>query len=151
MSAKLDRALRDKVIVVKMKTLTGEKDLQLVPLKRKDAAEVFHTTLITLVSTVAEISKTRSDDDRTFALFKAVEQVEFSKIWGLADKLLANAIIDGVEIKSMDETDYFEQNPLDLYVAVTYAIIENWPDFFGKLRQGISDLDLSEKVKGLGL
>jgi len=142
---------RQRDIKVTIKTLDGEKNYNFIALKRKDAAEVFHSTLITIVSAIAEISKAKNDSDRTAAIFRAVKLLDFDTFWSLAEKLLKFVVIDDVEIKDINETDYFEENPEELYLAVFHAILENYPKVFIKLREKLKDLDLPGEIKNLGI
>jgi hypothetical protein len=138
-------------IVVQAQTLTGKKEYRFVPLKRKDAACVFHNTLLTLVSALADVSGQVSAEDRTAAFLRALKTLDFDTLWALAEKLLRFSILDNEEIKDINETEYFDEKPEELYLAVFHAIVENYPGFFGKIRQALSGFDLSEQMAKLDL
>lgn len=124
-------------IVVDIKSfITGEtKVYKFVPLKRKEAAEVFHNTLLAILSVVGN-STTEKESSGLQSIMAALKGIDFETFWSLAEKLLAFVIIDNEEIKDINETDYFNENPEELYLAVFHAILSNYPSVFGKL-QGI--------------
>jgi len=103
------------------------------PLRRKEAMRIFHEVLLVVLTAI--------DTDKGLDLSKAIRELSFSKIEMLADSMLKFAMIDGQEIKSFDDTDFFEKYPEELYLVLVYAIKENFPDFFTRIK----------KVMGKGL
>lgn len=128
-----------------VKTLEGEKQYVFVALTRRDAMEVFHGVLSTVIGAVTEIS-TADKDNATDEVFSALRKIDFETVWSLASKLLKFAMLDGVEIKDLDDTDYFDDRPEELYLAVFHAIRLNWPGVFEKLKNALSGLDLGSML-----
>jgi hypothetical protein len=120
-----------------VKTLDGEKEYIFVALTRREAMEVFHGTLTTVLSVLPELG---SGD------FGALKKLDFDTIWSLAEKLLRFAILDGVEIEDLNETEYFDDHPDELYLAMAQAVRMNWPDIFEKAKNALSGSDLKSKV-----
>jgi len=117
---------------IKFKTLDDrEVEYQLTPLKRKEAALVFHNTLVVVLKAMGEVS---ADEDKQGALLKALDVLDFETVWGLASKLLRNSIIKSdkgfVEVKNLDECDYFTDRPDEMYLAIFHAVKANFPKFF---------------------
>lgn len=123
----IDRAKNE--IKFEYKSLDGEvRKCTLTPLKRKEALRVFHTALGSVVIAITDSEKGKGID-----IEKVVNALDFDKLWDLADSLLEHAVIDTFEIKSIDDTDFFEDKPEELYIILIKAIKENYPDFFTKL------------------
>lgn len=139
-------------IVVEIKSIiTGKtKVYKFVPLKRKEAAEVFHNTLLAILSVIGSTSQeTGSSSLQT--IMQALKGIDFVTFWSLAEKLLRFVIIDNEEIVDINETDYFRDNPEELYQAVFHAVLKNYPGVFGKIQGVIGDSnplkDLTDLVK----
>lgn len=131
----------------KIKNLSGEQvTYNLLPLKRKEAAYVSHTFLQTLLRGFAKASQGGQE-----ALLDALSMVEFDTLWDLASILLRDAEIhtpNGIErIDNLDRTEYFEDRPEELYMAVAYGIKENYPGVFSRVR-GLLD-GLGRKISDL--
>ena len=95
-----------------------KKKASLVLLKRKEAAEVFHTVLRTMFSSGSDIDN-------------VIRAMEFDNLWLLASKLLRGAVINvHTEITTLEETDYFEDKPDELYILMVQGVMNNWPNFF---------------------
>jgi hypothetical protein len=124
-------------LVVDVKTLEGVKKYNFVALKRKEAARIFHGVLGVVVEAIARVSESK-DADRVAAILDAVKALDFDRFWALASALLRNVIVDGTEIGPLDTTDYFETRPEELYIATVYAVLENWPKVFSKVRGSLS-------------
>ena len=134
----------------KITNLSGEQiTYNLLPLKRKQAAYVAHTFLQTLLKSLGTAAS-----GGTEALLEALGNVEFETIWNLASILLRDAEIhheNGIErIGDLEQTDYFSENPEELYLAVFSGIKENYPKFFLKVRGLLDGLarKTSDLVKG---
>jgi len=130
---------------VKVKTLDGEKEYNFVLLKRREAAEVFHNTLLVLAGALSEVVK--SGDNTDFDLGKALQALDFSVLWDLATKLLSGAMVDGNELGELEESSYFEEQPEELYIAVWHAIQANYPRVFSKIRERLSGSSIAETMK----
>jgi hypothetical protein len=107
---------------------------------------VFHNTLTTLVSAVADVAVNKGES-QTDAVFKAVQTLDFDTVWDLAEVLLRFAILDGEEIQDLNETDYFTDRPEELYLAVFHAVMLNYPKVFLKLREVVKGFDLPSFLK----
>ena len=132
-------------IVVDIKSfITGETRVyKFVPLKRKQAAKVFHNTLFAILSTLSGVSSNKD------SLSSALNNLDFDTFWSLAEDLLQFVIIDNEEI-DINDTDYFEDKPEELYLAVYHAVIKNWPGVFGKIQEVMKDSNFLKKlIKGL--
>jgi hypothetical protein len=128
---------------VKVKTLDGEKEYVFLALVRKDAAEVFHGVLTALISAVAGISVS-DEENKIDAVFKALNTLDFDTVWSLGEKLLRFAILDGVEIKDLNDTDYFDDHPEELYLAIFHAVMLNYPKVLLKVREALSGSGLPD-------
>lgn len=124
-----------------VKTFEGEKEYIFCALVRKDAARVFHNTLTTLISAVADVAVSKGES-QTDAVFKAIKTLDFDTVWDLAEVLLRFAILDGEEIQDLNETDYFTDRPEELYLAVFHAVMLNYPKVFLKLGEVVKGFDL---------
>lgn len=130
---------------VTVKTLDGDKVYNFVLLKRKAAARVFHNTLLVLASAFAELAKSGAKI-KPEDILKALNTIDFDTVWGLAEILLADVIIDNDEI---DLEEYYGDNPSEIYIAIWHGIQVNYPKVFTMIREKITGSDLSEKVKDL--
>jgi hypothetical protein len=124
------------------------KQYDLVPLTRKDAAYVMHSSLRTVLKGLAEASGKSTSGFDTSALLKALSEIEFETLWSIARVILRGAQIKNVVkgqgeitlIDDLDDTDYFTENPDELYLAVYHGVIENYPKVFSKVRDLFGDL-----------
>jgi hypothetical protein len=144
-----DRVMRD--LEVEVKTLEGVKKYSFVALRRKEAARVFHGVLEVVIVAVANIAEANSQDERAAAIMRAVKTLDFETFWGLARTLLRFVIVDGKEIQDIEETDYFEDRPEELYIATVHAILENWPKLFSRVRESLTGFDPSDVITKLNL
>jgi hypothetical protein len=111
----------------------------LLPLKRKNAAYVSHRFLQTLLKGFAKAAKGGQE-----ALLEALSAIEFDVLWDLASILLKGAEIHGAggiaRIDNLDESEYFEDRPEELYLAVFNGVKENYPGVFSRVRGLLGDL-----------
>jgi hypothetical protein len=135
---------------IEFTTLGGrEVKYQLTALKRKEAALVFHNTLRTLLSAMI------SDDEEvssTAVFVRALQNFDFELFWELASRLLRNATVFSedkiIEIKSLDNTEYFDDRQDEMYWAVYHAVQANYPKFFSGLMEKLGfSPDLAEVAK----
>jgi len=141
------QALKNLEKTVTIKTLDGEKEYSFVLLKRKDAARIFHNTLLAIAGAFSELVKS-GDAPESSDLLKALQTLDFSTVWDLGETLLANVIIDKEEI---DFEEYFGENPSELYIAIWNAIQINYPKVFTILREKLTGSAIAEKMKDLNL
>jgi hypothetical protein len=123
-----------------IKNLSGEQvTYNLLPLKRKTAAYVSHRFLQTLLRGFAKAAQGGQE-----ALLEALSDIDFDTLWDLASTILKDAEIhhmNGVEkISDLDESEYFEENPEELYLAVAHGVRENYPKFFSRIKGLLGDL-----------
>ena len=123
--------------------LGGEKKQYfLQPLKRKTAAHVAHTFLQTLFRGLSKAGRAE-DEDKQSAVLDAIASIEFETLWGLASELLRNSTIQQgvgkpiIQIDTLENTDYFEDNPDELYQAVFFGVKENFPKVFSRVRASL--------------
>ena len=132
---------------VKIKNFSDEeKEYNFVALTRKEAMNVFHDSISAILSVIAEINDTSNE----MSIFKALKAVDFDTFWGLAEKLLKCVLINDAEIRDINQTDYFDENPEEMYLAVYHAIRLNYPNVFSKVQRvlsGFIPLDLLEKTE----
>lgn len=124
-----------------IKNLEGkEKKYFLQPLRRKDAAFVAHNFLRALLKGLSGINQRKMKGDGQAALLQALSDIDFDLLWGLAEVMLRYSTIKQgkdnpiIEIEDLNETDYFDENPEELYLAVFNGIKENFPKVFTKVR-----------------
>lgn len=128
-----------------IKNLEGkEKKYFLQPLRRKDAAFVAHTFLRSLLKGLSGVT---AKGGGQAALLQALSDIDFDLLWGMAEVLLRYSTIKQgkdnpiIEIEDLNETDYFERNPEELYMAVFNGVKENYPEVFTKVRGVLKGFD----------
>lgn len=139
------QALKNLDQTATIKTLDGEKEYNFVLLKRKDAARIFHNTLLVIAGAFAELVKAEEKPD-TKDILKALQTVDFDTVWDLGETLLNGVMINKHEI---DFEDYFGENPSELYIAIWNAIQINYPKVFTMLREKLSGSVIVETMKDL--
>jgi len=124
--------------------LSGEiREYNLQPLKRKDAAYVAHTFLQTLLKGFSEATAGASDKAESQSrILKALGEIEFETIWGLASMLLKYASVktetETIVIDDLEKSDYFAENPDEIYLVIFHGIKENFPKVFSKVRDRLA-------------
>jgi len=98
----------------------------IVLLKRKKAAMVFHNSVQALLGSFGNIDKMEGA-----SFMKAVDGLDFEKCWSLGGTLLDQCMVNGEEI---DFEDYFGERPVELYQAMGHALLLNYPDVFTRAR-----------------
>lgn len=112
---------------VTFKSFFGEEvTYNIVLLKRKKAAMTFHTSVQALLGSFGNIDKMEGA-----SFLKAVEGLDFEKVWSLGETLLDQCLVNGEEI---DFEDYFGERPVELYQAIAQALLLNYPDVFTRAR-----------------
>lgn len=109
----------------------------LVPLKQKKAGMVFHTVLAQLVSALSGAFE--SDKNQLAGITKALGTVDYEILWRLASTLCEGALINGNEIKSLEDIEELSEKPWILYKIIYEGVRGNWPRVF---------FDLEAKIKG---
>jgi len=144
-----DRVMRD--IEVDVKTLEGIKKYSFIALRRKEAARVFHGVLEVVVVAIAKAAESGNEAERTGAILDAIKTLDFDTFYDLARTLLRFVVIDGEEIADIEKSDYFTERPEELYIATVYAILENWPKLFSRVRERLAGFDPSDAIEKLNL
>lgn len=123
--------------------------MELVPLLRKDAGRVFHTVLAKAVSVLAAAAGEKETDKQIPAIAAAVALIPFDDLWSVAESLCHQAVVDGKEIKSLDDFDALAENPTLLYMIIYHGVAGNWPRLFFDLRAKLAGFapDLLAKMK----
>jgi hypothetical protein len=153
MSKRLDEALKKHHIEVTIKPLFGEgaeRTYHLVPLKHREAKEVFYDVLFSLIGVLGEIGGQDTKDMNVGKMVTALKkEISTAELLSLANRLLHGAVVNNEPVGDVDENEYFDANPLELLQITLHAIMENWPNYFGKLRQALNGFNLPEKMKDL--
>ncbi len=122
-----------------VKTLDGEKLYTFRLLRKRDAARIYHQTVSVLISTIAQAV----GDGGPAAKIEAVKAIDFDTFWGLASALLKGCAIRPnpdnpdhiVSIGDLDDTEYFDDEREELYIAVYYALRANFPKSWGRIEK----------------
>lgn len=129
-------------LVARIKGLDGvEKEYRFVPLTRRDAVQVFHESLQVILRAISgasgalQVDKTslRKSTIEPLKALEGLSRVDFETVWALAEKLLAWVVIDGETFEDINQTDYFGDNPDEIYLAVYHAVSLNYPKVFSGL------------------
>lgn len=114
-----------------IKGLDGlEKEYVFNKLHGKQASKVFHEACLVVVPIL--FSGLDLSDNMSALAYK-LKDVSFDDVWDLAENLLSFVIIDGTEIRDINKSDYFGENPDELYIAVYHAVKLNFPKIFNNL------------------
>ena len=114
-------------------TLDGV-NYSLIPMKQKVAAHVFHECLTHILSAIAQAVSGKTDADKIAKFAQSLPEVaSFNDVWFILEHVMKSAMVDGREIKNLDESGIFEENPHHMYLVVFHAIKGNWPNYFSKM------------------
>jgi hypothetical protein len=129
--------------------LPGGIKMELVPLRRRDAGRVFHTILAKAVSILAAAAGEKDSDKQIPAIAAAVAQIPFDDLWTVAELLCQQAVVNGDEIKTLEDVDALAENPTLLYMIIYHGVKGNWPRLFFDLRAKLAGFapDLLAKMK----
>ena len=117
-----------------------KKNYNMMPLKRKEAVQVFHRVLQNVLGVLAQAGQ--SDGATMTDLFSALKTIEFEDFWWMAEKILKFVVVDNQEIRDINDTDYFVDNIDELYLAVFHGILENYPKVFFQFKGLLNGLQL---------
>jgi len=121
-------------IIFEVSDFDGNKiKCELVPLKQRDAGRVFHTCVAQLLGAVTGFVGETDQNKQIAAVAAAVGQVDFDLVWDVANALCQGAVIDGKEIKSLDDLDAVAESPWILYLIIWHGVKGNWPRVFSGL------------------
>lgn len=141
-------------------TLEGRKQYEFVSLKRREAMEVAHTSLVSVVTALGGVAgllfrDTKDEDSDTrgqvlSGVAEGLSSLKFETVWKLAESILRGVTIDeDTLIEDINETDYFADNLDEFYSALVAGVEGNYPKVFLKLRGAMGDFDLPNKLKNL--
>jgi hypothetical protein len=131
---------------VEIKTANGIKCYEFEILHRREAARIFHSTLTSIAGALAGALDAKGGVS-TEAIFKAIKSIDFDTIWDLAESLLRHCSVDGVELGPLDESDYYQDNQIELYLAIWHAINANFPSVFSKVREKIKGSNFADALE----
>jgi len=85
----------------------------------------------------------KNGDEKTSVLLPVLELlpniITFQRLAELAKVLLADGKVDGQDIDSDGMCDLFGEDPLELYVAIFWALTINYPKYFGPLLAALEE------------
>jgi hypothetical protein len=139
-------------------TLNGKKKYEFTSLKRREAMEVAHTTLITVLGAVGNVAglmfrESGDEDEETRnaaveGILAGLSNLKFETVWTLAESILRDVVIeDDLIISDINESDYFVENLDEFYSALVMGIEGNYPSVFLKVREGLKGFDLPNGLK----
>ena len=111
-----------------VRDLSGQEKEYILPvLLRKDAADIFQNTCLSLFSIV----RITLHEHGSPAAATEVSKISFDDFWLLARRLLSDKmIVNKICIGDIDNSNYFEENPDELYIAIFNSIRLNYPNIF---------------------
>jgi hypothetical protein len=136
-----------------LKGLSGEAKYNLEPLTRKESLRIFHTVSELLISGLGNIIQglTKKGDFDEKALLDISKSFDFDKVYLIGSSVFRAATITDASglhtIDNLEDSDYFDDKPLDFYLAIAYAIRGNWPKVFFELTRKLRDFGDSEGVQ----
>lgn len=136
-----------------VRSLSGPAEYNLEPLTRKESLKIFHTVSEILVSGLGEIvaGLTKKGDFDEKALLDISKAFDFDKVFSVGSAVFRAAVIVNetgkYEIDDLENSDYFDDRPEEFYLAIAYAVRENWPKLFFGLARKLRGFGDSEKVK----
>lgn len=125
-----------------VKTLDGEKVYTFRLLRQREAARIFHETVSVLLTAFA--SAMGGD---AAAKIDAIKSVDFDTFWDLAAALLKGCIIRPridtpdffITVEDLNTCEYFDDAREELYIAVYYALVANYPKSFARVERAFKD------------
>jgi len=138
-------------IKFKVKGFSGESAYNLEPLTRRESMEVFHKSAQIIAQAVGLVTES---DTEMKALSSVVKSLDPGTLWSIAKAVFREAVIVNengkFEITDLDESDYFDNRPEEFYLALAYAIKENYPKVFFTLQEALG-VSLDEMLELGGL
>lgn len=111
----------------------------LIPLKKKTAVNIFHNILLAILESISALLKEdATDDDFIEAITKSLKGLDFDQFWFIAERIFKFAVVDGNEVKRLEDAEWWEDNPLLLYRATFEGVKKNYPEVFTGL--GLKDM-----------
>lgn len=129
-----------------IKTLNGEKVYKFKLLRRKQAARIYHNTIKALLGALASVAG-KDGKKSAESIARAIDGLEFDLVWELAEALLKGAVIQPdpdnlnnvVSITNLSESDYYDEEREELYIALYHALEANYPKSFALARGRLQD------------
>lgn len=138
----------DLQLVADIKTLDGTKKFCFVPLRRREAAKVFHNSVKLIVEALANIGTSINNETvNPEGLSRALKVLDFDLLWDLAEKICKLMIVDGNDVADIE--DYFGENPEELYLVLFHGIRLNYPKQCGQIMKRLGDSGLAGLVEKL--
>ena len=113
-------------------------EYSLTPMKQKRAANVFHNCLGRVLSAVAGAVTGETNEQKMASFAKAIAKTEFDDVWFILENLMVNAMVDGKEIKELESSGIFDENPHHMYLVIYHGVKGNWPGYFSKMESKMS-------------
>lgn len=131
---RIKQAIADQSIEFAIDDLKGQKHVfSLIPMKTKVAANIFHNILLSVIEGIATVTRDDvSEDDIVAAIAKGLKDIDFDSFWFIAENVFRFAVVDGDEVKKLDDCD-FASDPLLLYRATYEGLKGNYPDVFRRM------------------
>jgi hypothetical protein len=140
-------------IVFTLPGVDGEVEFSLIKLTQKTAAHVFHSTLVSVLGAMGAAVSGESDEDKMGRFVAALKTtLTFDDMWFLLSAMMTNAMVDGHEVKNLDSSTVFDDNPHFMYLVLWHGIKGNWPKVFSKAEvmfKGITS-KMEAAMKGMG-
>jgi len=112
----------------------GPVEYSLIPMKQKTAAHVAHNSLAAVLAALGGALGPGDDKTKLGAIVASLKDIiEFDDLWFILKNMMANGMVDDVEIDDLDNSDVFDDNPLHMYLVAYHGIKGNWPGVFLKL------------------
>lgn len=116
----------------------GETKYSLTPMKQKVAAHVFHKCLGRVLTAVAGAVVGDSNEERMASFAKAIAATDFEDVWFILEHMMKHAQVNGEEVKDLEDSDIFDENPHHMYLVIYHGIKGNWPGYFSKMEAKMS-------------
>lgn len=135
--------------------LSGKSGYILEPLTRRESLKIFHAAVETVVSGLGSVLSGfgKSQEISEDKLLGALKALDFDKLYDIGRATLRAAVIVNdagkFDINQLDESDYFDDRPEEFYLAIAYAIKENFPNVFFTLTRALKDFGGSDGAKNL--
>lgn len=120
-------------IVFTLPGVDGPVEYSLIPLCQKTAAHVFHNTLVGVLGAMGSAISGETNEEKMARFVGALKStLTFDDVWFLLSAMMTNAMVDGNEVKELDSSDVFDENPHHMYLVLWHGIKGNWPKVFSK-------------------
>ena len=73
-------------------------------------------------------------------MMAGLKSLDFDSFWFIAERIFKFAVVDGDEVKSLEDQEWARSNPLLLYRATFEGVKRNFPEVFQKLGNSLYSL-----------